>query len=156
MGPKGACLGPFLLFMSPSQTATPSSSIPLDGRAKGAPTLSIVIPVFNEQENLPALHEKLTEVLKDLGQPYEIILVDDGSTDRSLEILKGLQAQDPHLIVVEFNRNYGQHAAVFAGFDQARGQIIVTLDADLQNPPEAIPDLVRKIEEGYDVVGGWR
>src|SRR5258708_16653783 len=132
--------------MSPSPTTIPSS-LSLEGRAKGAPDLSIVIPVFNEQENLATLHQQLTEVLTGLGQPYEIILVDDGSVDRSLEILKGLQAHDPHVTVVEFNRNYGQHAAVFAGFDLARAQIIVTLDADTQNPPQAIPTLSPNIAE---------
>jgi undecaprenyl-phosphate 4-deoxy-4-formamido-L-arabinose transferase len=142
--------------MSPSQTTAPVPSLSAEGRAKSAPYLSIVIPVFNEQQNLPALHQKLTEVLEGLGKSYELILVDDGSTDRSMEILRELQSQDPRITVVEFSRNFGQHAAVFAGFDQARGQIIVTLDADLQNPPEAIPALVSKIEEGFDVVGGWR
>jgi undecaprenyl-phosphate 4-deoxy-4-formamido-L-arabinose transferase len=141
--------------MSPTQTPSPTASSQ-DNRSNAVPYLSVVIPVFNEEANLAALHQKLTDVLKGMHQSYELILVDDGSADRSLVILKELQQRDPHLTVVEFNRNYGQHAAVFAGFDQARGQIIVTLDADLQNPPEAIPSLVAKIEEGYDVVGGWR
>src|SRR5689334_8436926 len=116
--------------MSPTQTTTPAGSPTLEGRGKASPYLSIVIPVFNEQENLENLHKELTAVLEGFGKSYEVILVDDGSVDRSLEILKQLQAKDSHLTVVEFNRNYGQHAAVFAGFDQARGQIIVTLDAD--------------------------
>lgn len=120
------------------------------------PYVSVVIPVFNEQENLRALYKALAPVLKDLGKPYEIILVDDGSTDRSLEILRELQEQDSHIVVIEFSRNFGQHSAIFAGFDQSRGEIVVTLDADLQNPPEAIPSLVHTIESGYDVVGGWR
>src|SRR4029077_1466856 len=141
--------------MSPSPTKTPSSTVTLDTRAPAlsTPYISVVIPVFNEQENLTVLYQSLTQVLKNLGKSYEIILVDDGSADRSLEMLKGLQQEDPHLTVIEFNRNFGQHAAVFAGFDQAHGEIVITLDADLQNPPEAIPVLVQKIEEGFDVVG---
>jgi undecaprenyl-phosphate 4-deoxy-4-formamido-L-arabinose transferase len=144
--------------MSPTSTTTPGNTVSLEARnpALTSPYISVVIPVYNEQENLAVLYQSLTQVLKNLGKTYEIILVDDGSADQSLEILKGLQQGDPHLTVIEFNRNFGQHAAVFAGFDQARGDIVITLDADLQNPPEAIPALVKKIEEGFDVVGGWR
>jgi undecaprenyl-phosphate 4-deoxy-4-formamido-L-arabinose transferase len=120
------------------------------------PYLSIVIPVFNEQENLPTLHKALMPVLSEIGKPYEVIYVDDGSTDQSLDILRELQSKDSHIVVIEFSRNFGQHSAIFAGFDQSRGEIVVTLDADLQNPPEAIPSLVHTIESGYDVVGGWR
>jgi undecaprenyl-phosphate 4-deoxy-4-formamido-L-arabinose transferase len=115
-----------------------------------------VVPVFNEQENLRNLHQALSPVLTDLGKPYEVIYIDDGSIDQSLDILKELQTTDPHIVVIEFSRNFGQHSAIFAGFDQSRGEIVVTLDADLQNPPEAIPSLVHTIESGYDVVGGWR
>jgi undecaprenyl-phosphate 4-deoxy-4-formamido-L-arabinose transferase len=118
--------------------------------------LSIVIPVFNEEGNLRALQAALSPVLQGFEKPYEIIYVDDGSTDKSLDILQDLQAKDPHIVIVEFSRNFGQHSAIFAGFDQSRGEIVVTLDADLQNPPEAIPTLVHAIESGYDVVGGWR
>jgi undecaprenyl-phosphate 4-deoxy-4-formamido-L-arabinose transferase len=120
------------------------------------PYLSIVIPVFNEQENLRTLQDALAPVVQGLGKPYEIIYVDDGSTDKSLDILRELQSKDSHIVVIEFSRNFGQHSAIFAGFDRSRGDIIVTLDADLQNPPEAIPSLVHTIESGYDVVGGWR
>lgn len=121
-----------------------------------APYLSVVIPVFNEQENLRTLQESLNKVMEGFGKPYEIIYVDDGSADQSLLLLQEFQAHDRRVVVVEFSRNFGQHAAIFAGFDQARGQIVVTLDADMQNPPEAIPSLVHTIEAGYDVVGGWR
>ena len=120
------------------------------------PYISVVVPVFNEQENLRNLHQALSPVLTDLGKPYEVIYIDDGSIDQSLDILKELQTTDPHIVVIEFSRNFGQHSAIFAGFDQSRGEIVVTLDADLQNPPEAIPSLVHTIESGYDVVGGWR
>ncbi len=121
-----------------------------------SPYLSVVIPVFNEQENLRALHQELSPVLKNIGKPYEVIYIDDGSTDKSLEILRELQTTDSSIIVIEFSRNFGQHSAIFAGFDQSHGDIVVTLDADLQNPPEAIPSLIKAIESGYDVVGGWR
>ena len=118
--------------------------------------LSVVIPVFNEEENLPELLDRLTATLVPLGKPYEVVLVNDGSRDRSLALLQEASARDPHVVVVDFNRNYGQHAAVFAGFEACRGEIVVTLDADLQNPPEEIPKLVAKMEEGYDVVGSVR
>ncbi len=118
--------------------------------------LSIVIPVYNEEENLPILYEKLKKVLDNLGKSYEIILVNDGSTDKSWEIIKKLAEKDPHVIGVNFRRNYGQTAAMSAGFDVANGEIIITMDADLQNDPEDIPKLLEKIEEGYDIVSGWR
>ena len=120
------------------------------------PYLSVVVPVYNEEANLPELLDRLTATLVPLGRPYEIVLVNDGSRDRSLPLLREAAALDPHLVVVDFNRNYGQHAAVFAGFEVSRGEVVVTLDADLQNPPEEIPKLVAKIEEGFDVVGSIR
>lgn len=120
------------------------------------PYISIVIPVFNEEESLQALQGELEPVMTGMGKPYEIIYVDDGSVDKSLDILRSFQAKNPNIVVIEFSRNFGQHSAIFAGFEQARGEIVVTLDADLQNPPEAIPTLVRTMESGYDVVGGWR
>lgn len=120
------------------------------------PYLSVVIPVYNEEANLPELLERVTATLVALGKSYEVVLVNDGSRDRSLALLREAAARDPHLVVVDFNRNYGQHAAVFAGFEVSRGEMVVTLDADLQNPPEEIPKLVAKIEEGFDVVGSIR
>jgi len=120
---------------------------------------SIVIPVYNEEQNLPALYARLAPVMDALAGPgggVETILVDDGSGDRSLEILRELARRDPRVKVISFNRNYGQHAAVFAGLDAARGATAVTLDADLQNPPEDIPKLLARAEEGFDVVGGYR
>lgn len=125
-------------------------------RPPAAPWLSIVIPVFNEARTLVDLHQRLERTLKDLGRPYEIVFVDDGSTDDSAAILRALHAQDPVTRVVRFNRNYGQHAAVFAGMERARGDVIVTLDADLQNPPEEIPRLLERVADGFDVVGGCR
>ena len=120
------------------------------------PYLSVVVPVYNEEANLPELLDRLSGTLVPLGRPYEIVLVNDGSRDRSLPLLREAAARDPHLVVVDFNRNYGQHAAVFAGFEVSRGEVVVTLDADLQNPPEEIPRLVAKMEEGFDVVGSIR
>jgi len=117
----------------------------------------VVIPVFNEEDNLAALIGRLQPVLRSLGRPYEIVMIDDGSRDGSLAILKDLVRENPELRVVELTRNYGQHAAIMAGFSIVRGDIVVTLDADLQNPPEEIPRLVAEMENGgYDVVGTIR
>ncbi len=118
--------------------------------------VSTVVPVFNEEESLPELHRRLVAALEAAGMEFEAIYVDDGSRDRSLEVLEGLAAKDPRVVVVEFNRNYGQHAAVFAGLHESKGDVVVTLDADLQNPPEDVPGLVRKAEEGFDVVATYR
>jgi len=126
------------------------------GSEDAVPTLSVVIPVYNEERNFDALYARLAPVLDGIGQPYEVIFVDDGSADRSLEILRRLHNAHRAVRVIALNRNYGQHAAVFAGLDHARGDAIVTLDADLQNPPEEIPRLLAQLEAGHDVVGGWR
>ena len=120
------------------------------------PDISVVVPVYNEEGSLPALCDRLQKTLRGSGRSYEILFVDDGSSDATPRLLSEFAAREPSVRIVEFNRNYGQHAAIFAGFEEARGEIVVTLDADLQNPPEEIPNLVAKIEEGYDVVGGWR
>ena len=120
------------------------------------PQISVIIPVFNEEACLPELFQRMDAAMESLCRPYEIIYVNDGSRDGSLALLKAASAANPSVEVLDFNRNYGQHAAVFAGFEAARGEIIVTLDADLQNPPEEIPNLVAKMEEGYDVVGSVR
>lgn len=121
-------------------------------------TLSIVIPVFNEQENLPALLERSLAACRSLDAPFEIVLVDDGSRDRSPELLSAAAVEHPGAIVaVLLNRNYGQHAAVMAGFAHVCGDAVITLDADLQNPPEEIPNLYRKlVGEDLDVVAGVR
>lgn len=121
------------------------------------PYISVIIPVYNEEENLHELGERLMRTLSGMDRAFEIILVDDGSHDRSWDILTELHEKYPeNLKALQFNRNFGQHQAIFAGFQAARGQVMITLDADLQNPPEEIPRLVAKIEEGYDTVGGWR
>ena len=118
--------------------------------------ISVIVPVLNEEESLPILHRSLGQVLQAHGYRYEIIMIDDGSTDRSFEIMRDLAAQDERLRVVRFRRNYGQTAAFAAGFDRARGEVVITIDADLQNDPADIPALMDKMAEGYDVVSGWR
>lgn len=121
------------------------------------PYISIVIPVHNEQEVLEELYTRLTRTLDQLGKTYEIIFTNDGSTDRSSLMLSELHARRPHQIrVIEFNGNYGQHMAIMAGFERVRGEIIITMDADLQNPPEEIGKLVEAMERGHDVVNAYR
>lgn len=118
--------------------------------------ISIVVPVFNEEENLPELLRRLIATVRLMGKPTELIFVDDGSTDGTLDALKTCHSPVVDIQIVELARNFGQHAAVMAGFTQCRGDIIVTLDADLQNPPEEIPRLVAAMEQGHDVVGTIR
>ena len=121
------------------------------------PYLTVVIPVYNEQENLPALFARLTTVLDRIGKPYEILFTNDGSRDNSLALLRDFHQQRPKQVrVIDFNGNFGQHMAIMAAFERARGEVIVTLDADLQNPPEEIPKLLAEIDNGHDVVGGYR
>ena len=118
--------------------------------------LSIVIPIMNEEGNIKILHKNLTEVLVNLKQEYEIIFIDDGSRDNSLKILKEVVGLDSHTKVIEFRKNYGQTAAMSAGFKYAHGSVIITMDGDLQNDPADIPNLLEKMSEGYDLVSGWR
>ncbi|WPM32565.1 glycosyltransferase family 2 protein [Hydrogenobacter sp. T-2] len=118
--------------------------------------LSVVIPAYNEEDNIPILYEKLKGVLERLGREYEIIFVDDGSVDRTWERLKDIAEKDQRVKLIRFRKNYGQTAAMYAGFQHATGEVIITLDADLQNDPEDIPMLLQKLEEGYDIVSGWR
>jgi undecaprenyl-phosphate 4-deoxy-4-formamido-L-arabinose transferase len=119
--------------------------------------LSVVIPVYNEQENLNNLFERLIKTCDTLQKPYEIILVNDGSKDRSYELLNELYDKRPDVMrIIHFNGNFGQHMAVMAGFEHSKGEVVVTLDADLQNPPEEIPKLLAAIDAGHDSVGGVR
>lgn len=121
------------------------------------PDLSLIIPVYNEEENLPILMEAICVSLQPLNREWEVIFVDDGSTDHSLDVLKRLVENDPeHVRVLVFRRNFGQTAAIAAGIDHSRGSIIVLLDADMQNDPADIPILLAKLDEGYDLVSGWR
>jgi len=118
--------------------------------------VSFVIPVFNEEENLPDLYKEVVAAADGLGRSYEIVFVDDGSRDGSFPILRRLQAGDPRVKVIRLRKNFGQTAALSAGFDLARGEVVVTLDADLQNDPADVPLLLAKIDEGFDIVSGWR
>jgi len=121
------------------------------------PYVSVVIPVYNEQDNLNPLFSRLMAVMDKTGKPYEVLFTNDGSRDRSGEILKGFHEQRPEQVrVIDFNGNFGQHMAIMAAFERCRGDVVVTLDADLQNPPEEIPKLLAAIEAGHDVVGGYR
>ncbi len=127
----------------------------LDSDSK-EPFISVVVPVFNEEENIPELLNRIWKSLSATGWTFEVIVVDDGSTDQTAQILRQLKGQYPELRVVIFRKNFGQSAAMTAGFDLARGRIVVTMDGDLQNDPADIPLLVKKLQEGYDVVSGWR
>ena len=119
--------------------------------------LSIVIPVYNEEENLIPLFDRLWPALEALNRPFEILLTNDGSQDRSFSLLKDFYHQHPkHVRIIDFQGNFGQHMALIAGFEQARGDTIITLDADLQNPPEEISKLLEKMDQGYDYVGSYR
>lgn len=120
------------------------------------PYVSIIIPVYNEEPNLQKLMARLHPVMTSIGKPFEIIFTDDGSRDRSLEILREMARTCPEVKVIEFNGNFGQHMAIMAAFEKSAGEIVVTLDADLQNPPEEIPKLVAEMEKGHDVVGSVR
>ncbi len=117
--------------------------------------ISVVIPLFNEEENVPELHRRVKPVMDSLRQKYEIIYVDDGSTDRTLPLLEEIQSGDGNVVVISFRRNFGQTAAFAAGFDYAKGDVVITLDGDLQNDPADIPSLLAAIKES-DIVSGWR
>src|SRR5262245_23739323 len=120
------------------------------------PEISVVIPVMNEAENVAELYRELTASLEPTGRPYEIVFVDDGSSDGTAELILGVEARDARVRLLRLRRNFGQTAAFSAGFDHARGDVVVTMDGDLQNDPRDIPRLVAKLEEGYDLVCGWR
>ena len=121
-----------------------------------SPVLSVILPVYNEEENLRDLHRAIATQLDGLDMPAEIIYADDGSTDGSAAVLRQLAAEDNRVLALLLGRNYGQTAAMSAAFEAARGEIIISMDADLQNDPTDIPALLQKLEEGYDVVSGWR
>jgi undecaprenyl-phosphate 4-deoxy-4-formamido-L-arabinose transferase len=138
--------------------STQGNILPFEPRpASDLEKISVVIPVYNEAANLPDLWRRLGTVMTQMNRAWEVVFVDDGSADDSLKMMRGYADEAPaHVRVVELARNFGQHSAILAGFKQAKGDIIVTLDADLQNPPEEIPRLVQAIDDGNDVVGGWR
>jgi glycosyltransferase involved in cell wall biosynthesis len=125
-------------------------------RCRESLDLTLILPVYNERDSLPVLYEKLRAVLDSLGKTWEIVFIDDGSTDGSTEVLCGFQAQDPGVVVAIQRRNFGKSAALAAGFELACGEMIITLDADLQDDPQEIPRLLAKLDEGYDLVIGWK
>src|SRR5215471_2570243 len=135
------------LMPAPSRRATDHSEVP---------DISVFLPVYNEEPNLRPLHEKVKASLAQLGRTAEIIFVDDGSSDGSLNVLREIAAQDPRVRVIAFRRNYGQTPAMAAGIHAARGRVLIPMDADLQNDPADIKRLLDKLDEGYDVVSGWR
>ena len=137
--------------MIESAPVPPASTI-----VPAAPRLSVVIPMYNEEANIPGLFARLLPVCRALPFSWEVVCVDDGSRDRTAELVRGLQASAPETVLVRFARNFGQHAAVTAGFAHARGDWIITLDADLQNPPEEIPKLVAQFQAGHDLINTWR
>ncbi|MBE9138204.1 glycosyltransferase family 2 protein [Nodosilinea sp. LEGE 07088] len=132
----------------PASSVLPQEIAPID--------ISVVVPIYNEYDSLPALVEAVTAVLTPLGRPWELICIDDGSTDGSSDRLRELTQPYPQLRAVILRRNYGQTAAMAAGFDLARGPVVVTMDGDLQNDPVDIPHLIERLDEGYDLVSGWR
>jgi undecaprenyl-phosphate 4-deoxy-4-formamido-L-arabinose transferase len=141
--------------------ANPAQIAHLEPSGVGAhaapPYVSVVVPVYNEAANLPSLWARLHPVMEGLGRTWEVVMIDDGSHDESLPIMREIAAQSGgHVRVVELARNFGQHSAILAGFRMSTGEVVVTIDADLQNPPEEIPRLLDAIDQGNDVVGGWR
>ena len=118
--------------------------------------VSVVVPMYNEAEGVREFHRRLAAVLEELGRPCEMIFVDDGSTDDTLDVLKKVAAEDARVMVLELRRNFGQTAAMAAGFDHTSGRVVVAIDGDLENLPEDIPRLLEKLDEGYDIVSGWR
>lgn len=140
----------------PKEETVKSDVLEHQNGARCQPEVSVVIPLFNEAKNVPPLYHALKSALEELGRTWEIIFVDDGSTDATYQLLNQLYRRDEGVHVVRLRRNFGQTAAMVAGFDYAHGETIVTLDADLQNDPKDIALLLRKLDEGYDVVSGWR
>jgi glycosyltransferase involved in cell wall biosynthesis len=120
------------------------------------PILSFVLPVYNEQESLATLHRRISDVMSGRAESFEMVFVDDGSTDGSIEVLTGLHREDPRVKVVQLRRNFGKSAAYSAGFERARGEFIVTMDTDLQDDPAEIPAFLDKLDQGFDVVSGWK
>ncbi len=142
--------------MSGNARRSPRRAPQEPGRIPTRPVLSVVAPVYNEEETLPHFYRRVTAVMEDVGEPYELVLVDDGSRDGSPALLRAMAARDPRVRVITFSRNFGHQAALSAGLDHARGQAVVLLDADLQDPPEVIPALVARWQDGAEVVYAQR
>src|ERR1700739_1587157 len=120
------------------------------------PKYSIVVPFHNEEENITAMYDRLKAVMEQVGDRFELVLVDDGRSDRSYKLLEEIAAVDSRVLVVKLRRNFGQTSALAAGFDHAQGDFVLAMDGDLQHDPEEVPNFLAKLEEGYDVVSGWR
>ena len=129
---------------------------PMTPAREGHTAISVVVPVYNEEESLPELHAQIVQHVGGMGREWEVVYVDDRSTDGSYDVLLGLRQGDPHVRIVRFRRNFGQTPAMAAGFEHSRGSVVVTMDADLQNDPADVPRLVHELEEGRDIVVGWR
>ena len=125
-------------------------------KATQKPYLSIVVPVYNEEDNVKPLYEKIRTVCNEVGKSFEVLFVDDGSNDKTFEVLSDLREEEPNLAVIRFQKNAGQTSAMAAGFQYAQGEIIISMDGDLQNDPADIPKLIEKLDDGYDLVCGWR
>ena len=134
----------------------PRAGAELDAAQATQLGISVVVPVYNEEQSLRPLYDALTAALERLGQSYEIVFVDDGSRDGSFETLKALHAQDQHIRVIRFRRNFGKTPALVAGFSHERGEVVFTMDADLQDDPEEMSKFLEKLDEGYDLVSGWK
>ncbi len=138
----------------------PQSTIPAAARARGyhhiVPKYSIVVPFHNEEENVTRLYDRVKDVMEHVESSFELVFVDDGSRDRTYRLLEEIAAVDSRVLVVKLRRNFGQTSALAAGFDHASGEYIVAMDGDLQHDPNEIPRFLVKLEEGYDVVSGWR
>lgn len=120
------------------------------------PDISVVIPLYNEEESLKELHQQLGATFRRMSTRYELLFIDDGSTDKSFQVLRDLKRNDRHIKIIRFRRNYGKSAALAVGFEKAQGNIVITMDADLQDDPAEIPSLKKRIEDGYDLVSGWK
>lgn len=120
------------------------------------PEISVIVPIFNEEESLPHLYARISESLREIGLVYEIVLVDDGSSDSSFQMMSDMADKDPSLVIVKFRQNAGQTAAMSAGIDEAQGRVLITMDGDLQNDPSDIPMMLSRLDEGFDLVVGWR
>ena len=138
------------------QPTPPGSGRRVAGGRDDPMEYSIVVPLYNEEDNLDILYREIRDVMEGIGGRYEVIFVDDGSTDETYPRLCRIAESDPSVVVIRFRRNFGQSAAMSAGFEHASGQVVVSLDGDLQNDPSDIPVLIEKLKEGYDVVSGWR
>lgn len=153
MAREGVTLIPTTKHKIPSLGSEAACSNGWDKYQEG---ISIIVPVYNEEGSIQTLYNKVKEVMEDLGEPWELVFVDDGSRDRSVEVMTPIAQTDPHVKLIRLRRNFGQTSALSAGIDYSGGSIVIPMDADLQNDPEDIPRLVSKLEEGYDIVSGWR